>query len=95
MNIEAAIKRAFEKEVEQCQAPEYRPVVAPVHREKRRRENYGALALCLFIASALAMVSLKTGVLRSPVITLADIINVMPENFTQAFGDWLYALHFF
>ncbi|MDR0557668.1 MAG: hypothetical protein LBG43_07380 [Treponema sp.] len=61
MNIEITIKRAFEKEIEQCQTPEYPGVAIPVHTRKRKKEGYGSLLLCLLMTSALALFSLKTG----------------------------------
>jgi hypothetical protein len=83
MNIEEAVRNVFEREIGRIEAGVPPPVEnTNLPADKGRKERRGSLVLCLVMASALSVFSLKTGLLRNPLVVEWESLGaVIPENF--------------
>jgi hypothetical protein len=87
MKIEAIIRDAFEKEMEQLGTcvPPFNGII-PGGEGERKEERHGFCILCIAAVSAFSVFLLNTGILRSSLfITLNDIITLIPENLVNMF----------
>lgn len=93
MNIETTIRNVFEKEIGQlktCIPPYNSGISVSVNKEKPRKGRYGFLALCMIMVSAISLFSLKTGLLRSPLIAeWKNITTLIPEDFITLFFEFI------
>ena len=98
MNIERAIRTVFEKEIGQLETavPPYRgDLRACANRGKGRKERYGSLVLCMGMVLVTAIFSLKTGMLRSPlVMEWENITALIPERFMALFFEFITEIFF-
>jgi hypothetical protein len=93
MNIETVIRNAFEKEIERLKptAPSYnRDITIPTDKEKPGKGRYGFLVLCMIMVSMISIFSLKTGLLRSPLIAeWENITTLIPEDIITLFFEFI------
>jgi hypothetical protein len=103
MKIEAIIKDAFEKDMEQYRGgiplfsgdvPVLPGVTTVVNGKKRGKERYGSLIVTTIMVLLVSVFSLRTGMFESSlVVPWADIVKLIPENPAEAFLDSLRRVH--
>jgi hypothetical protein len=97
MKIETMIKDVFKKEVEQFNAriPPYSGNVSVSdNKGKHRKERYGFWVLGMIMILVISIFSLKTGLLRSPLIMeWENLTTLIPENFADVFFEFIMALN--
>jgi hypothetical protein len=93
MNIETIIRNVFEKEIGQLKnrIPPYgRDIGILENKGKSWKERHGFLVLCMIMVSVISIFSLKTGLLRSPLLMeLENITTLIPENFATLFFEFI------
>ena len=95
MNIETVINDMFEEEIgrlKTCVPPYRGDIPVPAHKGKGLKERYGPLVLCMIMVSVISIFSLRTGMLRSPLlIEWRNITALIPENFINLFFESITA----
>jgi hypothetical protein len=99
MEIEAMIRDVFEKEVKRVKArvPPYNEDFAvPSDGGKCKKGQHGLCILSIVVAVAVSIILLKTGTLRSPLVTgEVDVLTLTPSNFAAAFFEFMGTIHSF
>jgi hypothetical protein len=93
MNIEGIIRTVFEKEIGQLKIyipPYRRDMGLPANKGKHGKERYGFLVLCMIMVLVISIFSLRTGLLRSPLLMeWKNIAALMPKIIVPLFLEFL------
>jgi hypothetical protein len=96
MKINMLIRSAFEKELGQIETcvPPHEGLAASADAGEDKKERRGFCLLSIITISALFIVFLNTGILRSPlVIEWTNIMNLIPEDFVTVFSEFIDAIN--